>query len=135
MGKYTETYSDIYSVFAAPEWAAEAIKTIPESYSTTGLGNEWIRVSIVTGSTPVFLATSLSGQLIIDIYVPAGEGLSRLTAIADKLDTYLVRRSVAAGANGTTQFGSSTLVPLGADAANASLYRGSYSINFNYFRK
>ena len=137
MAKYTDAYSDVYSVFATPAWVAEGIKTIPDNFTTTGLGNEFIRLSVITGGHfgQINIPASVQGQLIIDIFVPAGEGLKRLAAIADKLDGYLVRQSFTTSSNGTTQFGVSAMNPLGNDPANASLFRGSYSISFNYFGK
>jgi hypothetical protein len=92
MGKYTALQSDVYSVFAKPAWLTEGIKTIPENYLATALGNEYLRVNLVTSSNLGYanLTGSLSGQIIVDIFVKAGDGLNRTAVIADKLDTYLV---------------------------------------------
>lgn len=134
MSKYSNLYSDIYAFFAAPAWSNEGIKTIPSNFVTKGLGNEFIRLNIIPSGI-INAPNSSSGQLIIDIFVAAGDGHKRLAAIADKLDTYLVKKSKATTLNGVTQFGDSALVPVGFDTANPSLYRGNYSISFNYFGK
>lgn len=134
MDKYAALEKDVYSVFSSVAWIAEAIKTIPDNYTTSGLGNEFVRVSIVPGggNNTTFPWTA-SGQLIIDIFILAGEGTKRLSLIADKLDMYLAGKTMQTGQSGVTQFGQSSLVPIGQDKANPSLYRGSYSISFIYF--
>ena len=136
MGKYTALAADVYSVFATPSWLAENIATGPDNYKGLSGSDEYIRVSILpTGISQVNIPRSSSGQLIIDIFVPAGEGLKRMNLIADKLDLYLAGKSISIGVDGLTQFGASSLNPIGNDPVNASLYRGSYSISFNYFGK
>lgn len=136
MGKYSSIDKSIYSVFSTPAWLAESIKTVPANYNGTGLGNEYLRVSIVPGSSFAYanMPKSSAGQLIIDIFAPFGEGSARISTIADLLDTYLVSKSFAV-TNGKTQFSASSLAHLGKDSANPSLYRSSYSISFNYFEK
>lgn len=131
MDRYASMYSDVYSVFSSTAWVTAGVKTVPENYTASGIGNEYIRVSVLFGGGYgyVNLPSSQSGQLIIDIFAPAGEGMKKLSTIADKLNSFLERKTV-----GYTQFSTSSFSPLGLDAANASLYRGKYSISFNYFR-
>jgi len=135
MGKYTSLQSDIYSIFASSAWLAENIKTIPANYATNGLGTEFIRVNILPVGNMIYanLPNASNGQIIVNIFVPTGGGLNRLGIIADKLDTYLVKKTIATTAGGITQFSASALNPIGVDAVNANLYRGDYSISFNYF--
>jgi hypothetical protein len=132
--KYSSLYKDIYSVFALAGWTATGIKTFPENYVTTGVGNEYIRVNILAGSDNSAKAhNAVAGVVIIDIFVPAGGGSLRVTAIADELDAYLAGNSLSTTSYGNTQFLSSTLINLGNDTANPSLFRSKYSIPFNYF--
>lgn len=134
MSKYESLYADIYSIFATPAWKVEDIVTIPENFTGSEIGSEFIRINIITsGLNVVNIPKSSSGQLIIDIFASAGIGLSRTTEIADKLDSYLAGRSIKTTSNGLTQFGSSTLTSNGNDKANPSLYRSTYSISFNYY--
>lgn len=134
MGKYEALQTDIYSIFATSAWIAEAIKTVPENYVSTALGNEYIRVSIVSsGVDNQGPLCSANGQLIIDIFIPAGNGALRAVRIADKLDTYLAGKTFKIAPSGNTQLGRSALTFMGVDKADSSLYRASYSINFNYF--
>lgn len=136
MNKYTAVFEDIYSIFGAVGWLAENIKTFPDNYVGASVGNEYLRVSIVpSGNLSVNPPLSVSGQLIIDIFIPAGSGLKRLTTIADRLDTYLAGKTVTTSLSGSTQLKTSALSLLGNDRDNPSLYRGSYSISFNYFGK
>ena len=134
MNKYESLNKDIFSIFAASTWVAENIKTFPENF--TGAGTEYIRVGIVASSyDKKGSQSSAFGQLIIDIFFPAGAGNARAIYIADKLDTYLVGKTLVGSNNGNTQMGTSTLTYLGNDKADPSLYRASYSISFNYFGK
>jgi hypothetical protein len=134
MNKYASLQADVYSIFSSVTWLAESIKTVPSNFVGTGIGNEYIRVAIVAGGNdPKIAKRSVSGQLLIDIFTPAGGGPLRAAQIADKLDTYLVGKTLQVGPNGNTQLGLSTLSPLGIDKANTQLCRDSYSISFNYF--
>jgi hypothetical protein len=135
--KYSSVYADVYSIFGAGAWTSENIKTFPENFTGSSIGNEYIRVAIVSGGSldNVNPPRSVSGQLLIDIFVPAGAGLARSNQIADKLDSYLAGKLMQTTGNGSTQLGSSSLTNLGNDAANPSLYRSIYSIPFNYFGK
>lgn len=135
MNKYASLLADAYSVFETLDWKAEDIKTFPEDFVGTGVGNEYIRVAVLAGnvqyhSNPI---SSVAGQMIIDIFTPAGAGPLRRSQIADKLDTYLAGKVFTLSTNGSTQFASSTLVGVGNDKDNPSLYRSIYSIPFNYF--
>jgi len=126
MDKYSSLYQAIYSIFATNGWKAEAIPTFPTNFVGSGV-DEYIRISIVaSGDADIKSAT---GQVIIDIFYPAGGGSLRAITIADKLDKYLAGKTV----NSAIQFFSSTLTEIGNDTANASLYRSKYSIPFNYF--
>jgi hypothetical protein len=134
MSKYGDLHADIYSIFGSPTWAAESIGTYPDNFVGTNVGNEYIRVSIIaSGRSRANPLKSASGQLIIDIFTLAGAGTKRMAFIADKLDAYLVGKSVATTSGGTTQLMESSLASQGIDKANPALYRASYSIPFNYF--
>jgi len=135
MSKYKNVYDDIYSVFATPAWVAEAIKAIPENYLAKNLGTEYLRLDVITSGNhaAINIPGAVSGQLMVSIYVPAGQGALRLLSIADTLDKHLSRKSISTRPSSVTQFAESALIHLGVDKSNGSLYRGSYSISFNYF--
>lgn len=129
--KYTNLQNDIYSIFAAAGWTAENIKSFPENFIGAVPGKEYIRIHIKAEREGLDIV-SVSGQVMIDIFVPAGGGPIRASQIADRLDVYLVGRSLKLS-SGHTQFLNSTLSNFGVDKANASLFRSIYSIPFNYF--
>jgi hypothetical protein len=139
MGKFTDVREDIFSVFNDSAWKAENIATYPVNFVVTK-STEFIRVDVIPSGRGIN-RVSVSGMLLIDIFIPAGFGPSRATFIADKLDLYLDSKSVKTNA-GVTQFGQSTLASLGKDRGtlnsgqdkdNPALYRMEYSIPFNYF--
>lgn len=132
MGKYANLEKDIFGVFDTGAWKAENIKTFPSNFIASGAGDAFIRVSPVPsgqGLNP----KSVSGILIIDIFIPAGHGPGRASTIADKLDTYLVRKLLSSASGSTSQFHASSLAYVGLDRDNASLFHSTYSIPFNHF--
>ena len=129
--KYTNLQKDFHSIFSASEWTAENIKTFPTNFIGTVPSKEYIRVSILPSGEGIDIR-SVSGQAMIDIFVPAGAGPLRASQIADRLDNYLVGRSLKLS-SGHTQFHNSTLSDFGIDKANPSLFRSIYSIPFNHF--
>lgn len=132
MGKYTNLLNDVFSVFGSSSWIAQNVKTYPSNFIAVNSGNEFIRVSIIPSGNGINLV-SVSGVVIVDIFTSAGNGPKAIMSIADKLDLYLVGKSLKTAANGTTQFKNSSLQMLGNDKDNSALYRSNYTIPFNYF--
>jgi hypothetical protein len=130
MSKFNTVQDDVFSVFGSVGWLTENIPTYPVNFVTTK-ATEYIRVSVISNGKGINLA-STSGQVLIDIFIAAGKGPSRGTLIADKLDSYLVGKSLKTG-SGTTQFQDSALTTVGQDKDNPALFRMIYSISFNYF--
>lgn len=131
MGKYTNTQNDIFSVFSTPAWKAENLKTFPAEFLASNVGNEYLRVSIITSDTGVN-RKSISGILVVEIFTSAGEGPKRTNFIADRLDLYIENKSIGTDF-GVTQFKNSTMKLLGIDKDNSALTRASYEIPFNHF--
>lgn len=132
MGKYLNLQSDLFSIFDSAAWKAENIRTYPSNFVAVNSGNEFIRVSIIPSGNGINLS-SVSGVIIIDIFTSAGNGPKAAILIADKLDSYLVGKSVKTVSNVVTQFSNSTLSSGSTDRDNSALYRVSYTIPFNYF--
>jgi hypothetical protein len=132
MGKYVNLEQDVFSVFASPAWLNENIKTFPTNYTAVNSSNEFIRVSVIPSGTGINRA-SIKGILIIDIFIAAGKGTRRILEIADKLDNYLVNKSITSQSNTQTQFGFSTMGIGAEDKDNRALFKSSYSITFNFF--
>lgn len=136
MNKYDSLNKDIFSIFSSIGWSTESIKTYPENFVGTSVDTEYIRVSIVSNSFDrQGSQDSVFGQLMIDVFYPAGQGNARAIAIADRLDNYLACKTLVGSEKGNTQMGVSTLTYSGNDKANASLYRAIYTIPFNYYGK
>jgi hypothetical protein len=132
MGKYENLEKDVFSIFGSTLWKNENIKTFPVNFIELTPGTEFVRVSVIPSGNGINL-TSISGVLIIDIFTSAGNGPRRTSLIADKLDSYLVGKSVSTVSGNSTQFNKSALAYLGLDTVNSALYRATYSIPFNYF--
>jgi len=132
MGKYENLEKDVFSIFGSTSWKNENIKTFPVNFIELTPGTEFVRVSVIPSGNGINL-TSISGVLIIDIFTSAGNGPRRTSLIADKLDSYLVGKSVSTVSGNSTQFNKSALAYLGLDIVNSALYRATYSIPFNYF--
>jgi hypothetical protein len=132
MGKYIGLQDDVFSIFNSATWKAEQIKTYPSNFVAVAAGNEFIRVSIIASGSGLNLK-SVSGVLIIDIFTSAGNGPRQAFLIADKIDQYLVGKSVTTTSGYKTQFSNSSLDIRGLDRDNPSLSRSIYTIPFNYF--
>ena len=132
MNKYTKLQADIFSVFADASWEAEDISTHPIDTVANNTTSEFITIDIASNSEGIN-TNSVSGALIIEIYVAAGKGPSRANFIADKLDTYLVGKTFDNAHPSTTQFLGSAMAFAGRDPDFPALSRYNYSIPFNYF--
>lgn len=130
MGKYSDSKSDIFSIFASAPWVAENIATIPNNFNPSTIGDEYIRVSVLTSKG--LNLKSLDGMLMIDIFTPAGSGPQRTDAIADRLDTYLVGKSLSTITGKVTQFFDSSLGNGKTDTDNPTLCRTIYTLTFKY---
>jgi len=124
---------DIYSVFASFAWKANNIKVYPENYQgDVGSQTPYIRLTIIPGAASLdsfSIGKRLSGRIILSIFVDNTAGDKDLYNVADLLDNYFQGKTLTNG----TQFGPSTVTPLGIDNVNSSIYRGDYSIKFNSY--
>ncbi len=125
MSRYLSVEKGVYAVFGSSEWIAEAIPTYPSNFLAKV--NEYIRVSIIPGNVGANRA-SISGVVIIDIFVPSNSGSHRAFEIADKLDSYLCNKT-----HNNVQFQTSTIGEGKVDKVNPALYRVGYTIPFNFY--
>ncbi len=132
MGKYLGLESDVFSLFNSDEWIAENIKTFPVNFTPINIDNEYIVIDIIPSGKGLN-KRSLSGIVIIDVYIAAGEGPKRASLIADILDNYLANKSLTTSQNVVTQFNQSTFKSEGIDKDDSDLARFLYTIPFNYF--
>jgi len=129
MAKYTEIEAILNALFDSVAWKSENIKTFPGNF-VGDTGNKYIRISILGNGKGVNIS-SLSGALMIDIFVDTGNGINAYMLIADTLDEYLVGKTLI-GTNGNIQLMNSTVVPYGVDKDTPRLFRTLYSIPFNF---
>lgn len=136
MNKYAEMVGAVHSVFDSESWKAEGVTTVPSNFPLPSVPSRspiasYVRVSIVPGSAGINLV-SASGQIIIDIFTPAGGGPLPAARIADKLDKYLVGKKFSTS-SGTVQCFDSSYNEMGLDTANTSLARAKYAISMSFF--
>jgi hypothetical protein len=136
MNKYAEMVGAVHSVFDSTDWKAEGIVTVPSNFPLPSAPSRspvesYVRVSVVPGSMGINLVSS-SGQIIIDIFTPAGGGPLPAARIADKLDKYLVGKKFSTS-SGTVQCFDSSYNETGLDIVNTSLARAKYSISMSFF--
>ena len=130
MNKYTRLQRTVEAVFASSAWQDEELPVVPSNWTPKNPGTTYLRLSVASGGKGVNLL-STSGQVIIDIFTPAGSGPIPATTIADKLDTYLVGKSFQTE-TGLLQCFESSLVEHGQDAVNPALARSVYAVNFHF---
>lgn len=132
MGKFKSAQDDIFSIFASQAWKAENIKTFPSNFLPIDQGSQFLKISLIFNGSNINL-NSISGVLIGDIFTSAGNGPNASILIADKLDQYLVGKSVKLTSGSITQFFESSLTERGLDKDNPTLFRSNYTIPFNFF--
>lgn len=132
MAKYEDSLSQIFSIFGSTAWKSQNIKTYPSNFVAKEATSEFIRVSVIPSGKGINLK-SISGLLIIDIFVSAGDGPKKLFQIADKLDEYLCGKTVRTSSSNKVQMRDSSLSATKVDDDNPTICKASYSIPFNYF--
>ena len=131
---FDSVLEDIETVFGNATWTTNNIPTFPDNYQGT-IGNnvrEYVRLSLLPSTSKNYAYDAkkeLTGLLAVKIFTAAGEGQGRLMAIADFLDIVLENKTLTNG----TRLGTSYLQVEGLDAANKSLYSGSYFIPFTRY--
>ena len=132
MGKYANLEKDIFTIVAETQLLNSSIRIFPGNFVATDTGNQFLRVSIIPSNRGLNLK-SISGLLIVDIFIPSGGGLKLASTIADTLDSKFVGKSVSTSLNNVTQFGNSSLDHKGVDKDSPALHRSIYTIPFNFF--
>jgi len=132
MDKFATLQRNIFSIFGSVDWEAENIKVYPRNTTANDGLAEFVRLSILPNGNSLN-ENSISGLIIAEIFSPAGDGPSRATTIADKLDKHLSKRSVTDNAKTITQMLYSSLVDNGADKDNPSLVKSTFSLPFLHF--
>lgn len=82
----------------------------------------------VINSTPGVNYGSVSGVIIIDVFVVGGGGAAEANAFADSLDDYFVKKS-----HKGAQFFQSSFVPRGPAKDNPGWTQYEYTLRFKFF--
>ena len=69
---------------------------------------------------------SANGQIVCQIFVPAGAGMKRAYEVADILKNLLDRKEIS----GYLQTTNSFITTIGVDAKDSSLFNVNYTVNF-----
>jgi hypothetical protein len=135
MSRFRDVQTDIEKIFATTEWTDESIQAFPANYAGGTSATEFVKVEIVPGTqTPrnrrsFANTTNVSGQVIIQIYVKTGYGLTRAMEIADILDGLLNSKLLDRGTN----TGIPVLDVVGTDTDDKALYRVDFIVNFTKY--
>lgn len=129
MGKFANLQKSIFDIFDSAAWKAEGVRSFPENVNMDNAGTDFININIVPGPS-VVNSSSVSGVLIIYIFIAAGLGTTSATTIADKLDTYFNHKTHL---DGRLQFTNSAMQSMGPDNEDQTLFMYQYSVPFNFF--
>ncbi len=132
--KYRSFQEDLFSIFASAGWQAEGIATYPREFTNIRLDSTQgraIRFSIIFSNEGVN-GNSSSGIVQFEIFTMLEDGPSAISAIADKLDSFLARKSISTYTNTCSQFFTSALGLSQPDPNNSALLKTIYSIGFQY---
>jgi hypothetical protein len=131
MSKYNKVQLDLESVFSTTAWKAESIPAFPGNFEGDIGATEFVKLEILPSGTIESFGhfSGIEGQVIIQVYVSAGKGMTRLLAVADILDNYFQAQKFVNG----TSTGSSALNVIGKDSANPALFRADYTVSFSLF--
>jgi hypothetical protein len=132
MSKFSSLEKGIYTVFGNKSWTDLEIPTIPSNFIYEKEG-EFVRINIIPSDSSVNLA-SLGGMLIIDIFTEVNLGTRRAVELADLLDEFLFSKNVLYSETENIQFFNSNLVHNSVDPDDPSLFRSTYTIQFQFFR-
>ena len=127
MATISQMLTAVEGLFASTAWTSNNIKAFPANYQGEINAEEWIRVSVLPFSSELaFKDVIANGQIVCNIFVPAGAGMKRAYQIADLLKTLLDQEVIS----GYLQTTNSFITNIGIDPKDAGLYNVDYTVNF-----
>ena len=127
MATISQMLTAVEGLFASTAWTSNNIKAFPANYQGEINSDEWIRVSVLPFSSELaYQDVIANGQIVCQIFVPAGAGMKRAYQIADLLKTLLDREIIS----GYLQTTNSFITNIGIDPKDAGLYNIDYTVNF-----
>ena len=127
MATISQMLTAVEGLFASTAWTSNNIKAFPANYQGEIDSDEWIRVSVLPFSSELaYQDVIANGQIVCQIFVPAGAGMKRAYQIADLLKTLLDQEIIS----GYLQTTNSFITNIGIDPKDAGLYNIDYTVNF-----
>tara|TARA_B110000495_G_C22943964_1_gene552495 strand:- start:83 stop:478 length:396 start_codon:yes stop_codon:yes gene_type:complete len=127
MATISQMLTAVEGLFASTAWTSNNIKAFPANYQGEIDSDEWVRVSVLPFSSELaYQDVIANGQIVCQIFVPAGAGMKRAYQIADLLKTLLDQEVIS----GYLQTTNSFITNIGIDPKDAGLYNIDYTVNF-----
>ena len=127
MATISQMLTAVEGLFASTAWTSNNIKAFPANYQGEIDSDEWIRVSVLPFSSELaYQDVIANGQIVCQIFVPAGAGMKRAYQIADLLKALLDQEVIS----GYLQTTNSFITNIGIDPKDAGLYNIDYTVNF-----
>jgi hypothetical protein len=127
MATISQLLTAVEGLFASTAWTSNNVKAFPANYQGEINADEWIRVSVLPFSSELAYKDIIAnGQIVCQIFVPAGAGMKRAYEIADMLKTLLDQEVIS----GYLQTTNSFITNIGIDTKDSGLFNVNYTVNF-----
>ena len=127
MSTISNILTAVEGLFASSAWTTNNKKAFPANYQGEINADEWIRLSVLPFSSELaFKDVIANGQIVCQIFVPAGSGMKRAYQIADLLKALLDQEVIS----GYLQTTNSFITNIGIDPKDSGLYNVDYTVNF-----
>lgn len=127
MATISQLLTAVEGLFASSAWTSNNVKAFPANYQGEINADEWIRISVLPFSSELaYKDVIANGQIVCQIFVPAGAGMKRAYEIADMLKTLLDQEVIS----GYLQTTNSFITNIGIDTKDSGLFNVNYTVNF-----
>ena len=127
MATISQLLTAVEGLFASTAWTTNNIKAFPANYQGEIDADEWVRVSVLPFSSELaFKDVIANGQIVCQIFVPAGAGMKRAYQIADMLKVLLDQEVIS----GYLQTTNSFITNIRIDTKDSGLFNVNYTVNF-----
>jgi len=127
MATISQLLTAVEGLFASSAWTSNNVKAFPANYQGEINADEWIRVSVLPFSSELaYKDVIANGQIVCQIFIPAGAGMKRAYEIADMLKTLLDQEVIS----GYLQTTNSFITNIGIDTKDSGLFNVNYTVNF-----
>ena len=127
MATISQLLTAVEGLFASSAWTSNNVKAFHANYQGEIDSDEWVRVSVLPFSSELaYKDVIANGQIVCQIFVPAGAGMKRAYEIADMLKTLLDQEVIS----GYLQTTNSFITNIGIDTKDSGLFNVNYTVNF-----